>query len=157
MTITVLGIVHSQADKVTVSKLLPVATLGTYAFASSLIARVNMVTNAIAEAALPALSALFSRGEQTRMLITYDRMHDLVPFGTLPLYAGLIFAASPLYLSLFGPAGAQLLVPSMVLALGFYLNGALTMPYVYSLASGRPRPKGRRRPAPATATPSAPA
>src|ERR1700737_407683 len=52
MTITVLGIVHSQADKVTVSKLLPVATLGTYAFASSLIARANMVTNPLAGGAL---------------------------------------------------------------------------------------------------------
>lgn len=139
MSISALGVLHTYLDKLVMSKLLPIAALGSYTSASSLVARGTLLTNAIAEAAYPSLSALHHRHDAVAMLRQYRKLQDLVCFGTVPLYAALIFISPPLLGTLFGAHVAQqLLFPVAVLCLGYYLNGTLTVPYVYSLAVGKP-------------------
>ena len=55
------------------------------------------------------------------------------------------FAALPLFTFVFdGAVAASLLVPVLVLCLGFYMNGTLSVPYYFSLAVGKPEIAARQ-------------
>jgi len=138
-SISVLTLVQTQADKVIVSKFLPVGDLGLYGFASSTVSRATFVTSAVSQAAFPALARLFKAGDRAMLINQYRKLQDAISFGTFPLFAAIVFASRPAYSYLFGPVGAQkLLLPTAFLCLGYFMNAALTMPYMVSLAVGRP-------------------
>lgn len=140
MSNSLLALVHTSADKVIVSKLLPVADFGFYGFASATVGRAGFVTTSITQAAFPSLSSLFESGNRPELLRQYRKLQDLVCFGTLPVFAGICFAALPVYTYLFNPAVAgYLLLPTVLIALGSAMNSALNTPYVMSLAVGKPQ------------------
>jgi O-antigen/teichoic acid export membrane protein len=140
MVISALGVIHAYIDKLTVSKLLPIASLGWYAFASSLVARGALLTNAIADAVYPALSGMFERGESAAMAAQYRVAQDLVCYVTVPVYAAIAYLSLPLFTMLFGPSTAHaLLLPVVILCLGYFANGTLSILYVFSLAVGKPQ------------------
>jgi len=67
-------------------------------------------------------------------------LQDLVCYTTLPLYAGIAYLTLPLMTAVFNHQVASTLIfPVAVLCLGYYMNGTLTVPYVYSLAVGKPQ------------------
>jgi len=137
--ISLLAIIHMQADKVIVSKLLPIGLFGLYTVASGAVSRSSSIAVAIFQGAFPHLSALNNAQQRPGMLSQYRKLQDLVCFTTLPLFAAVIFAAKPLFTLLFNAEAARLLLlPVVFLCLGFYMNGALTIPYAFSLADGRP-------------------
>jgi len=140
MSNSLLALVHTSADKVIVSKLLPVADFGLYGFASGTVGRAAFVAGAITQAGFPSLSSLFEAGDKPGLLRQYRKLQDLVCFGTLPLFVGICFAARPVYTYVFNPMVAErLLLPTVLLALGFAMNAALSTPYVTSLAMGKPQ------------------
>lgn len=137
--ISVLSLVQSQADKVVVSKLLPVAVFGYYGFAATTASRATFVTGAISQAAFPAFSSRYHAGDKDGTFQQYRKLQDLVTFGTLPVFTGICFAALPVFGYVFTSQIAQrLLLPAAFLALGSYLNATLNVPYMLSLAVGRP-------------------
>jgi O-antigen/teichoic acid export membrane protein len=139
MAISVLAMVHTQIDKVLVSKLLPLGSFGYYAFGSSVVSKGMLVSGAIAQAAFPSFASLAHRRDRPGLIAQYRALQDLLSFSTVPLFAAITFAALPLYRYLFTDEVAQqLLVPTAILCMGFYMNGTLTTPYVLSLAVGRP-------------------
>jgi O-antigen/teichoic acid export membrane protein len=140
MAISVLSLVHIQADKVVVSKLLPIAEFGFYGFASSTVSRATFVTAAIAQASFPSFSSLVAAGDRYELLRQYRKLQDLVCFGTLPLFTGICFAALPVFGYIFNAGVAQrLLLPTAFLALGTWMNATINMPYMLSLAMGMPQ------------------
>jgi O-antigen/teichoic acid export membrane protein len=140
MVISGLSLVHSQAGQVIVSKLLPIVQFGFYSFIWSVVNRALLLSAAVAQAAFPSFSELFSAADHSLLLQQYRKLQDLVCFGTLPLFAGICFAAVPVYSYVFNPSIAEsLLVPTAFLALGSWMNGALTVPYTLSVAMGRPQ------------------
>lgn len=144
LSISLLAAVYTQADKVFVSKLLPLGTFGFYAFAAGTVARATLVTQAIAQAAFPSFSQLMAQGQVETLKVQYRKLHDLLSFVTVPIFAGIIFAALPLFGFLFGKATAQLLLlPTVLLCVGWYMNGTLNVPYVFSLAAGKPQISSR--------------
>jgi len=137
--ISILATVHMQADKVIVSKLLPIGTFAFYAFASSVVSRLTLVTNAISRAAFPSFAALFQRGDRPALLSQYRKLQDLLCFSTLPILAAIPFAAFPLFSYLLNAEAARMLrLPVVLLCIGTYMNATLHIPYVFSLAAGRP-------------------
>jgi O-antigen/teichoic acid export membrane protein len=139
MWISVLAMVHTNVDKLLVSKVLPLGTFGYYAFASGVVSRGTLVSGAIAQAAFPSFATLAHRRDHAGLVGQYRALHDLLCFATVPLFAAITFAALPLYRYLFNSGVAdQLLLPTALLCVGFYMNGTLTTPYVLSLAMGRP-------------------
>jgi O-antigen/teichoic acid export membrane protein len=139
MSISFLAMLHTQADKILLSKLLPLSTLGYYGFAWGFLSKATLPTSAIAQAALPSFSAQFRRGDRSGMMAQYRRLHDLLCFGIAPLFAAILFSSSPLLTYLFNKEAAQmLLAPMAFLCLGYYMNGTLNVPYVFSLAVGKP-------------------
>jgi O-antigen/teichoic acid export membrane protein len=138
MATSLLSLIHSQADKVVLSKLMPVVSFGLYSFASGTAGRAAFVTNAVAQAAFPSFSNLYHSGERKALMIQYRKLHDLLTFGLVPVFAAIPFAALPVFGYVFTPAAAQLLLlPVTFLSLGYYMNGTINMPYAFSLAIGR--------------------
>src|SRR5437899_3274974 len=140
MVISVLSLVHTQAAQVIVSKLLPIAEFGFYGLAASTVNRATLVTNAVAQAAFPSLSSLFASGDRPSLLTQYRKLQDLVCYGTFPIYAGICFAAVPVYTYVFNAGVAQrLLLPTAFLALGSWMNATISIPYMLSVAMGKPQ------------------
>jgi O-antigen/teichoic acid export membrane protein len=138
-SVSILGMLHMNADKVLVSKLLPLGTLGVWGFAAGVVTRVSVLTGAVGQAALPSLSALFHRGDHDGLLAQYRKVHDLVCLATVPLFAGLMLAAGPLLAALFDrDVAAALVEPVLLLCIGSYMSATLTIPYFVTLAAGRP-------------------
>jgi O-antigen/teichoic acid export membrane protein len=76
--------------------------------------------------------------------VQYRKLHDLLTFVTVPIFAGITFAALPLFSYLFNSSIAHmLLLPTALLCLGWYMNGTLNIPYVFSLAFGKPEISSR--------------
>lgn len=139
MATSILSLVHVQAAQVIVSKLLPIAQFGLYGFASSTVNRATIVSGAVAQAALPSFSNLSRSGDRAALLTQYRKLQDLICFVNVPLFAGVCFAALPVYGYLFNsPAAWLLLVPTAWLCLGYYMSGTVVVPYMFSLAVGRP-------------------
>ncbi len=139
MSISTLATVHMQADKLVVSKLLPIGMLGYYSVASTVASRSTLVTGAVAQAAFPSFSELFHRGDRPGLLEQYRKLHDLVSYASVPVLTAVTFAALPLLTYMFNPSVAHdLLIPVGLLCLGFYLNATLSVPYIFSLAVGKP-------------------
>lgn len=139
VAITLCSWLLTEIDKITVSKLLPLALLGLYTFTRSAVSQGQMVTSAISNAVFPHLSALHGSHDRAGLRRTYDVYQDLICLGTAPVFAGIVFAAVPVFSRVFDAHSAHLLlVPTTFLCIGSFMNGALNTPYVVSLAVGRP-------------------
>lgn len=137
--VTLLATLQTQTDKFVIASMLPVGAFGVYALMYSTVARGSIVTSAVAQSAFPALSELVASGDRATFSSRVQRLHDLLCYGLAPLYALLAFAAFPLFTNVFDVRTAgSLLVPACLLALGYYLNGMLNMPYYVALATERP-------------------
>jgi O-antigen/teichoic acid export membrane protein len=134
-----LSIVESQADKAVVSKMLPIRMFGYYGVAYAAVSKGTLITSAIAEAALPSLCELHRLGDRKGLLSQYKKLQDFLCFVTVPVFAAILFAAIPVFRFMLNDEAARLLLlPTTFLCLGFYLNGSLHAPHVFSLAVGRP-------------------
>lgn len=139
VSISVLAMLNKQADKVMISKLLPIGQLGYYGFAYGAISKAGLITAAIAQAAFPSFCSLSGEKDGSRLITQYSKLQDLVCYMTLPLFALISFAALPLFTYIFNEEIAKSLqLPVVLLSLGFYLNGTMAIPYRIILATGNP-------------------
>jgi len=139
MIISATSLVQSQAPQVIVSKLLPIVQFGYYGFIASTVNRATLAANAVAQAAFPSLSGLFASGDRPALIRQYTKLQDLVCYGTLPLFTGITFAALPVYAYVFNAGIAQpLLLPTAFLCLGTWMNATISIPYMLSVAMGKP-------------------
>ncbi len=137
--VSILSTIHLQSDRLFVSKLLPLGTFGAYTLASRVVGAGTLPTVAIAQAALPSLSALSARQDRESLMAQYRKLHDLLCFGTAPVFAAVAFAALPLFSYLFNrEVGGMLFLPTALLCTGYYMNATVHLPYVVSLAMGKP-------------------
>ncbi len=138
-SVSLLAMIHTQADKAIASKLVALPVMGYYGLAYSVASKGTLITQAIAQAAFPSLSALFKAGDKPALLSQYRKLQDLLCFGTVPVFAAIPFAAIPLLTYVLNGQTAQtMLLPLAFLSAGFYMNGTLNIPYVFSLAVGKP-------------------
>lgn len=139
MSISIMAAVHMQADKIIISKLLPIGAVGYYGLAYANVSKGTLVTGAISQAAFPSFSALFKAGDRTGMISQYRKLQDLLCYGIVPIFTAIPFALLPLFSYILNEEAARLLfLPTTLLCLGFYMNGSLNIPYVFSLAVGKP-------------------
>src|SRR5258708_20112204 len=75
--ISVFSAVHTEADKILVSKFLPVAALGSYGFVSTVVARASVLTEALAITLLPTFSQTFGKGDPSPLFRQYLQLHHL--------------------------------------------------------------------------------
>ena len=139
MSISIIATIHTQADKVIISKLLPISTVGYYGVAYSNVSKGTLLTGAISQAAFPSFSALFNAGDRDALMTQYRKLQDLLCCGIVPILAAIPFALLPLFSYILNEETARvLLLPTTLICVGFYMNGTLNIPYVFTLAVGRP-------------------
>jgi O-antigen/teichoic acid export membrane protein len=137
--ISFFSIIHTQADKIIISKLLPVATLGYYSLAYSGVSQGTTLTDSVSQAVYPSFSALYKAGDKNSLMAQYHKLQDFVCFCILPIFAMIVFVTIPLFSYIFNRQVADLLLlPVTLLCIGFYMNGTVTVPYMFSLAVGKP-------------------
>ena len=138
MSSSAFGAVLGQADRILVSKLMPVQSLGYYGFAASVAATLGRVAYSIVLAAFPAFSEVFRKLGRDAMREQHRRIQWVVLILSAPGFAALAFASGPVFGWVFGASiGASLIWPSIVLSLGWYLNAAISPSYFVSIAVGR--------------------
>jgi len=139
MSISIIASIHTQVDKLMISKLLPISAVGYYGVAYGSVSKGALLTGAISQAAFPSFSAMSKAGDRSRLMSQYRKLQDLLCYGIVPIFAAIPFALLPLFSYILNPGTARLLLlPTTLLCVGFYMNGTLNIPYVFSLAVGKP-------------------
>ena len=137
--ITVFSMIHTQSDKAIVSKLLPLGVFGYYGMAYNAVSRGMLVTASVSQAVFPSFSALHKQGDREGLLCRYRKVQDLLCYAIVPLFAAIPFAARPVFTFVLNAQAAQMLLwPVTFLCVGFWMNGTIAVPYVFSLAVGKP-------------------
>jgi len=137
--ITVLSIIHTQSDKAIVSKLLSLGVFGYYSMAYNAVSRGMLVSASVSQAVFPSFSALYKQGDRAGLMRQYKNLQDLLCYAIIPMFAAIPFAARPLFTCVLNAEAARMLLwPVTFLCIGFCMNGTLTIPYVFSLAVGKP-------------------
>jgi O-antigen/teichoic acid export membrane protein len=73
------------------------------------------------------------------MFQQYEKVQKTVNFGALPMFAGVSFAALPIFALVFNSGVADhLLLPTVLLSIGWYMNSTVSVPYLLSIVMGKP-------------------
>jgi O-antigen/teichoic acid export membrane protein len=137
--ITVLSIIHTQSDKAIGSKLLSLGVFGYYSMAYNAVSRGMLVAASVSQAVFPSFSALYRQEDRDGLMRQYRKLQDLLCYAIIPIFAAIPFAARPLFTLVLNAQAARMLFwPVTFLCVGFCMNGTLSIPYVFSLAVGKP-------------------
>jgi len=139
MLFTILSTIHGQMDKLIISKLMPVGAVGYYSIAYGTCTKGQLLTGAVIQAAYPSFSELYTQRDHKTLLSQYRKLQDLLCFGIVPIYALIPFVLLPLFSYIFNKDTAKMLLfPTTLLSIGFYMNGTINIPHIFSLAVGKP-------------------
>jgi O-antigen/teichoic acid export membrane protein len=139
MSVSIISTIHTNFDKLIMSRLLPIGIIGYYGIAYGTTSKGMLLAGAVSQAAFPSFSALFRAGDQKSLLSQYWKLQDFLCLGMVPMLAIVPFALLPVFSYIFNEETARLLlVPTVLLCVGFYMNGTLNIPHVFSLAVGKP-------------------
>lgn len=135
LAISLLRIVNTQTDKVIISSVLPIADTGLYGLVYGAVSRGGILCAAVMQAALPVLSEQ-AAGDRRAELVRYaHRLQSLICYGLVPFYALVALGIRILMTSVVGVDTAHvMIVPAQLLALGFYLNSSMNVPYFVAIA-----------------------
>jgi O-antigen/teichoic acid export membrane protein len=128
-----------QADKLVVSRLLPLAALGWYTLAwTAAQAPVSVLAGPIQRAVLPRLTQYASLGDQASVARLYEEASQFVAFAVIPVGVVLAFFSTDALSAWLGPnvAVQQAALPLRLLAVSATATGVLLMPYALMLAYG---------------------
>ena len=139
MSISITSMIHVQSDKVFISKFLPIGMMGFYSIVYAVASKATMITVAISQASYPRLSELARNESHEELNKLYFKLQDVVCILLPPIFALIVFIERPGMELLFDKNVAEMLfIPTILLCLGFYMNDTVSMPYIYSLAVGKP-------------------
>ncbi len=133
------GYVVMQADRWALSRLHPVALLGFYGFAQSLVARGSVVPGVIANAAFPALSTSVGGNATGIMKIQYRKLQDLTGYLSIPAFAAVAMLGIVVTGVVFDDAVVQALwVPLLLLSVGHLLLSTVNVSQWLAMAMRKP-------------------
>jgi len=136
--ISILAFLHTQVDKIIISKFLPISTLGYYNIAYNVTSKITFLAGPISHAAYPAFCELFKSGAHNQILTQYNKLQDMVCYISIPILAFVIFYNQIFFSYLFDKNIAEmLLVPVVFLCMGSFLQIAFHVPYNLILALGK--------------------
>jgi O-antigen/teichoic acid export membrane protein len=136
--IALLSSILTQADKIVLSKTVPLAEFGIYGVAFTVSSVLNVISGPILQAVLPRLTQLSNDADDSRLRRTYLHSCELVALIVVPAWVILSFDSRELMLLWIGAGSkaemAAILLP--VLALGSLMNAVVTLPYGLQIATG---------------------
>lgn len=139
--IAITSVVFTQLDKVLLSRLIDLSSLGHYMLAALLVSGLSVLSGPALNVIYPKFTTLHARGDDTGLAKFYS--------DTSRMYVAMLFSLS-LALALHVQAivtlwtgradiGANVAPIVALLAIGSTLNAAMYFPYALQLATGRPR------------------
>lgn len=137
-SLTSIGLLLTQTDKLVVSKLLSLEMLGYYALAGTLATVPCLLANTIASAVFPAITKIVAMADRDGLRRLYHRAAELTGVATVPVGLTLVFFAEDFITAWTGSALIAErvgLVASLLLA-GQMLQAFSVMPFFLSLAHG---------------------
>ena len=140
MLSTIISISYMQVDKIIISKIMPISSLGYYSLVYNTTVKARMITGAVAQAVYPSFSSLHkSKDRHNDLMRQYHKLQDLICFGMVPVYCLIIFAFLPVFSYILNQEIAKmLLLPLTILCVGAYMQTAGIIPHFFSLAVGKP-------------------
>lgn len=138
--LAILTILIVQGDRLMMSRLLPLDTLGTYSLAYNVAAIIPAVIGAVSTAMLPALAEAYGRGSKVDVLRQYSNASRFLLFAVAPIAGSFIFFGDSLLSVWINPyAAAAAVQPLVLLTLGFWGSAIVSNAYQVLIASGRPQ------------------
>lgn len=136
--ITLTSLLLTQIDKLLVSKLLSLKTLGYYTLAWTVASGFSLISGALFNVIFPRLSAQVAKGDEQGIRISYHRGSQLMAVIITPVAAVLCFFSFDLLrLWTRSTSTASATAPILrVLVIGSALNALLFLPYALQLAFG---------------------
>jgi O-antigen/teichoic acid export membrane protein len=137
-SIALLSLLLTQADKILLSKLLPLDVFGYYSVAASAGGAILAVTIPLSTALYPRMVEFVTQGDEKGLITLYHAGSQVVTAVTSPLMALFAFFAEGIIVVWSGDANlAEQVAPLLsVLAVGTFLNGLMQVPYHLQLAHG---------------------
>ena len=138
MSVTLLGLMLTQIDKVLLSRLLPLADFGQYTLAAVVAGALYVLSSPVTQAVFPRLSQLHASGDTTGLARAFHQGAQAVSV-VLGSAGVVLIAFSEPFLRLWtgDPALARQVSPVLeLLVAGTVLNATIGMPYQAQLAHG---------------------
>lgn len=138
MAVSLLGLIISQADKIILSKLLPLSEFGYYSLALTIVSVILMVTQPIDQAAYPLMTKLYSQNLLVKLEDFYHQSSKIVNSivsGISVLFIFFGFEIVLLWTSDFELA-FHIYDVMPILVIGSMINAFMHRPYYLQLASG---------------------
>lgn len=140
MAQTLLTLLLTQVDKVILSRLLSLEMFGYYTLAGTFAGVLIQLISPITQAYFPRFTELVTKGDTAALIRIYHQGAQLVTILVVPAALLFIFFGEDIILLWGGSAAlARNVVPLLaLLAVGTMLNGLVHIPYMLTLAYGRP-------------------
>lgn len=133
------GFLVTQVDKWAISKFLSLSLLGYYSFAQGLVSKGGIVPGVIANAAFPALSSGVTTLPDSAWRTQYRKLQDFTCYVYFPVAAAAAMLGIVVTRFVFNAEVVELVWLSLLLlSIGQYLLGLLSVPYWLAIALKRP-------------------
>ncbi len=139
-TVSLLALLHTQADKFFVSKFLPVGALGYYSVVHNILSKLTFVAMQVAKAAFPQLCEMHERKAFQESLARYDLLQELICYGSIPMVSAILYFHGELFTFLFDASVAESITPVvLMLSVAMFLQLSFMMTHYFVLAQGQER------------------
>ncbi|MGF7078356.1 lipopolysaccharide biosynthesis protein [Mucilaginibacter sp. UYCu711] len=140
-SISIVGFLLMQADKIVLSKVLPLSQFAYYILAFTVAGGINMIVNPINAAIFPRLTAFVTSNDRPGLINAYHKACRLIALTVFPVGLILIFFASNILLiwtkNPVTVAKTTLMV--QILVTGTIINSLMVIPYLLQVAYGKTR------------------
>lgn len=138
LLISLVAALNTQMDKMAISTLLPIESLGYYTLAVSLATGILIVVNPISIALLPRFTALYSSGNTVEASKLYNKVNLIVAILVFSIMANMAFFAKELIWIWTGnmKLAEQAFVFIPIISFSFAMLSLATIPYNIAIANG---------------------
>lgn len=140
-TITLLSTFLTQADKLILSKLLPLSDFGKYALASLVASSVSIVFQPLSNAIRPKLTEQVASNDVKEIAALYHSISQLYTILVVPI--GVVMCIFASHILLLWTRNWEVTKDTSIylslLSIGYLLNGLMNAPYALQLAYGKTR------------------
>lgn len=138
LLISFVASLNTQMDKLTISKLLPIETLGYYTLAVSLSMGIMVLVSPISIALLPRFTALYSAGKKSEASILFHKINLFVAILVFSVMVNLSFFSKTIIWVWTGEMNLaeQAYIYLPIIAMSFAMLSIVTIPYNIAIANG---------------------
>ncbi len=138
--VSILALIFTQADRVLMSRLLPLEDVGYYSLAMNVVMSVSVIQGFVTSAVLPALATDYATCQDSEFAARYVKAtQGLIYVLTLPTCVFVFFGRDLLRIWVSSDASGRSYLVLAVLAVGFLLNSSVSVSYTLSVATGNTR------------------